>query len=122
MGMRVVVDAAADFDRWVAAQRAPPREPSDGDAAAGKAIFAAERLRRLPHRARRLRRHARARSHALRQPRVRSGAGMFPNTPERLDRVGAQTRRALKPGAKMPPFAFTDEQARALAAYLASLK
>jgi hypothetical protein len=28
----------------------------------------------------------------------------------------------VKPGAKMPPFAFTDEQARALAAYLLALK
>jgi len=40
------------------------------------------------------------------------------------DNVVAWIRDAprLKPGAKMPPFAFTDDQARALAAYLASLK
>jgi cytochrome c1 len=46
---------------------------------------------------------------------------MFANTP---DRVAAWVRNApaLKPGAKMPAFAFTDDQARVLAAYLSSLQ
>ena len=48
-------------------------------------------------------------------------SGILPNTP---DNVVAWVRDAprLKPGAKMPPFALTDAQARALAAYLESLK
>ena len=48
-------------------------------------------------------------------------AGMFPNTAERLVEWVRDAPR-LKPGVKMPPFAYTDEQARALAAYLLSLK
>src|SRR5205814_1595456 len=39
MGMRVIVQPAAEFDAWVARQRAAPAEPS-GLAAEGKAIFA----------------------------------------------------------------------------------
>ena len=119
MGMRVVVDSAADFDRWAAAQRAPAAEPN-GEAAAGKAIFAG---------------HACVGCHTVRGVstgvlgpdlthfggRRTLGGGLFANTPVR---VAAWVRAAptLKPGAKMPAFAFTDEQAHALAAYLASLK
>src|SRR5262245_2027917 len=40
MGLRVVVDSPADFERWVQAQKAASAEGS-GDAAAGKALFAA---------------------------------------------------------------------------------
>src|SRR3989442_15401535 len=39
MRMRVIVDAPESFERWVAAQRVKPPEPS-GRAAEGKAIFA----------------------------------------------------------------------------------
>jgi cytochrome c oxidase subunit 2 len=119
MGMRVVVDSAADFDRWAAAQRAPAAEPS-GEAAAGKAIFAG---------------HACVGCHTVRGVstgvlgpdlthfggRRTLGGGLFANTPSRVA-AWVRDAPALKPGAKMPPFAFTDEQAHALAAYLASLK
>ena len=119
MGLRVVVDSAADFDRWIAAQRAPAAEPS-GDAAAGKAIFAGS---------------ACVGCHTVRGvstgrlgpdlthfgSRRTLAGGMFPNT---ADRVAAWVRDApaLKPGVKMPPFALSDDQARALTAYLASLQ
>ena len=46
---------------------------------------------------------------------------MLANTPENVT-AWVRNAPALKPGAKMPPFAFTDEQARALAAYLTALK
>jgi cytochrome c oxidase subunit 2 len=119
MGLRVVVDTPPDFDRWVAAQRAPAVEPS-GDAAAGKAIFAA---------------NACVGCHAVRGvstgrlgpdlthfgSRRTLAAGMFPNTPERVV-AWVRDAPALKPGVKMPPFRLTDEQARALAAYLLSLE
>ena len=119
MGLRVVVDSAADFDRWIATQRAPAAEPS-GDAAAGKAIFAGS---------------ACVGCHTVRGvstgrlgpdlthfgSRRTLAGGMFPNT---ADRVAAWVRDApaLKPGVKMPPFALSDDQARALTAYLASLQ
>ncbi len=119
MGMRVVVDTPADFDRWVTAQRAPAAEPS-GEAATGKALYAAS---------------ACVGCHTIRGvstgvlgpdlthvgSRTTVGAGMFPNTPERME-AWVRNAPALKPGVKMPAFSFTDEQARALAAYLASLK
>jgi len=120
MGLRVVVDTAADFDRWVAAQRAPAADPTAEPATTGKAIFAGS---------------ACVGCHTVRGvsggtlgpdlthfgTRTTLAAGILPNTP---DNVMAWIRDAprLKPGAKMPPFAFTDDQARALTAYLASLK
>src|SRR3989454_5016692 len=39
MGLRVLVDAPATFERWIAAQKATPAEPT-GPAAEGKAIYA----------------------------------------------------------------------------------
>jgi cytochrome c oxidase subunit 2 len=119
MGLRVVVDSAADFDRWIAAQRAPATEPN-GEAADGRAIFAG---------------HACVGCHTVRGVsggtlgpdlthfggRRTFAGGMFPNTSERVA-AWVRDAPALKPGVKMPPFAFTDDQARALAAYLASLK
>ncbi len=120
MGLRVVVDTPPDFDRWVQAQRAPAREPAGDAATAGKALFAAS---------------ACVGCHTVRGvstgrlgpdlthvgARKTLAAGMFDNTTARM---AAWVRRApeMKPGAKMPAFAFTDEQAGALAAYLASLK
>jgi cytochrome c oxidase subunit 2 len=47
--------------------------------------------------------------------------GMMPNTPENLA-AWVRNAPAMKPGVKMPAFAFTDEQTKALTAYLSSLK
>ena len=119
MGMRVVIDAPADFERWVQGERSAAVEPA-GDAAAGKALFAAS---------------ACVGCHTIRgvsggtlgpdlthvASRRTIGAGVLPNTPESLVRW-VRDAPAVKPGAKMPAFALTDEQARGLAAYLASLK
>jgi cytochrome c oxidase subunit 2 len=120
MGMRVTVQTADDFARWVAAQRAPAAEPTGDAATAGKALFAGS---------------ACVGCHTIRGvsagvlgpdlthfgSRRTLGGGMLPNTPETL---GEWVRNAprLKPGVKMPAFAFTDEQVRALTAYLSGLK
>jgi cytochrome c oxidase subunit 2 len=120
MGMRVVVQTADDFARWSAAQRAPAAEPSGDIAAAGKALFAAS---------------ACVGCHTIRGvsagtlgpdlthfgSRRTLAGGMLPNVPEHL---GEWVRNApgLKPGVKMPPFPFTDEQVRALTTYLSGLK
>ena len=120
MGMRVVVLTGDDFARWAAAQRAPGAEPTGDLATAGTALYAAS---------------ACVGCHTIRGvsagvlgpdlthfgSRRTLGGGMFPNTPERL---GEWVRNApgLKPGVKMPAFAFTDEQVRGLTAYLSSLK
>ena len=119
MGMRVWVQAPADFDAWVSAQRAPAAEPT-GAAAEGKAIFA---------------RSACVGCHTIRGvsagvlgpelthfgSRTTLAAGMWPNTP---DNVAAWVKNpvGLKPGVKMPNLGLTDEQARAVAAYLTGLK
>ena len=119
MALRVVVAAPAEFDRWIAAQRAPGAEPA-GEAAQGRAIFAAS---------------ACVGCHTVRGvstgrlgpdlthvgSRRTLASGMFPNTPAQLA-AWVRNAPALKPGVRLPAFAYTDEQARALAAYLTSLK
>jgi cytochrome c oxidase subunit II len=119
MGMRVWVQAPAEFEAWVSAQRAPAVEPT-GAAAEGKAIFT---------------RSACVGCHTIRGistgvlgpdlthfgSRTTVAAGMWPNT---LDNVAAWVKDpiALKPGVKMPALGLSDEQARAVAAYLTELK
>lgn len=119
MGLRVIVQTPEAFARWVAAQQAPPAEPS-GSAADGKAIYA---------------RNACVGCHTIRGvsagtlgpdlthfgSRQTLAAGLRPNTPEN---VAAWVRdpQALKPAVKMPNLGLNDADARALAAYLLSLK
>jgi cytochrome c oxidase subunit 2 len=119
MGLRAIVQTAADFDAWVAQQKAAAVEPA-GPAAAGKAIFAAS---------------ACVGCHTIRGvsagvlgpdlthfgSRRMLAAGMWPNTPENVAEWVKDPQR-LKPGVKMPALGLTDEQAKAVAAYLTSLK
>jgi cytochrome c oxidase subunit 2 len=119
MGLRVIVDEPAAFDRWVAAQQAPPAEPS-GAAADGKAVYA---------------RTACVGCHAIRGvsagalgpdlthfgSRALFGAGLWPTTPEHVV-AWLKDPPALKPGSKMPNLHLSDADAGALAAYLLSLK
>jgi cytochrome c oxidase subunit 2 len=119
MGLRVFVRTAGDFDAWVARQQAPPAEPTDL-AAEGKAVYTS---------------HACVGCHTIRGvsagvlgpdlthfgSRTMLAAGMWPNTPENVAEW-VQDPQRLKPGVKMPPLGLTDAQAKALAAYLLSLK
>jgi cytochrome c oxidase subunit 2 len=119
MGLRVIVRPPEEFERWVAAQKTPPAEPS-GAAADGRAIFA---------------RSACVGCHTIQGvsagvlgpdlthfgSRTMLAGGMWPNTPENVAAWVKDPQR-LKPGVKMPDLGLTDEQARAVAAYLASLK
>ena len=119
MMLRVMVDTPEDFDRWVKAQLAPPVEPA-GPAADGKALYAAS---------------ACVGCHTIQGvsagvlgpdlthfgSRTTLAAGMFPSGPETLA-AWLKDPQAVKPGAKMPNLGLTGEQARALAAYLLSLK
>lgn len=120
MGLRVIVEEPAAFERWVAAQAALPPEPDDGAAAEGKAIYT---------------RSACVGCHTIRGvsagvigpdlthfgSRALFGAGLWPNDPEHLV-PWLKDPPALKPGAKMPNLGLTDAEAGALAAYLTSLK
>ncbi len=119
MRMRVVVEAPDAFQRWLAAQRATPAEPS-GAAAEGKAIFA---------------RSACVGCHTIRGvsagvlgpdlttfgSRATLAAGVLQNTPAN---VAAWVRdpAAMKPGVKMPSLGLSEADAKAVAAYLASLR
>jgi len=119
MGLRVIVEEPAAFDRWVAAQKVAPPEP-EGAAAEGKALYT---------------RSACVGCHAIRGvsagalgpdlthfgSRARFGAGLWPNTGEHVV-AWLKDPPALKPGSKMPSLNLSDAEAKALAAYLASLK
>jgi cytochrome c oxidase subunit 2 len=119
MGLRVIVEEPAAFERWLAAQAAPPAEP-EGLAAEGKALYV---------------RSACVGCHAIRGvsagalgpdlthfgSRALFGAGLWPTTPEHVV-AWLKDPPALKPGAKMPSLNLSDAEARALAAYLTGLK
>jgi cytochrome c oxidase subunit 2 len=119
MRLRVIVDRPADFERWVAGQRQAPAATADA-VAAGKRVYTA---------------HACVGCHTIAGvsagalgpdlthfgSRTTLGAGLYANT---LENVALWVRNApgVKPGVKMPAIVLTDEQARALAEYLLSLK
>jgi cytochrome c oxidase subunit 2 len=119
MMLRMMVDTPAAFDAWVKAQLAPPAEPA-GLAAEGKALYAAR---------------ACVGCHTIQGvsagvlgpdlthfgSRTTFAAALYPSEPELLG-AWLVNPQALKPGAKMPSLDLTREQARAIAAYLASLK
>ena len=119
MRMRVIALDRADFDRWVAAQRAPAAEPA-GDAADGKGVFA---------------RSACVGCHTIRGvsvgvlgpdlthfgSRKTLAAGMLPSTPENIT-AWILDPPGMKPGSKMPAVGLTAMEARSVATYLLSLK
>ncbi len=118
MRMRVIVHPRATWATWVAGQQAVPATAAA--VADGAALFA---------------RSACVGCHTIRGvsagvigpdlthfgSRGTVAAGILPST---LDNVAAWVKDppALKPGVKMPALGLTDEQARAVAAYLLSLK
>jgi cytochrome c oxidase subunit 2 len=120
MGLRVIVDAADAFERWVADERAPAIQPAAGPAADGAAIFAASACVGCHT--------VRGVSNGVLGPdlthfgrRGTLGAGLLPNTPENLAAWIHDPQR-LKPGAKMPALGLTEAQARSVAAYLLALR
>jgi cytochrome c oxidase subunit II len=119
MGLRVIVASPTDFEQWAARQRSAAVEPA-GDAVAGKAIFAGSACVGC-HTVRGVSAGVLGPDLTHFGSRRTLAAGAYPNTP---DRLAAWVRDAprMKPGVKMPAFAYTDEQAKALAAYLTSLK
>ena len=119
MGMRVIVASAADFDAWVARQQTPPAEPADL-AAEGKAVYTASACVGC-HTVRGVSAGVLGPDLTHFGSRTMLAAGMWPNTPENVAEWVKDPQR-LKPGVKMPDLGLTDQQAKALAAYLTSLK
>lgn len=123
MRIRVIAQPPAEFDAWQHQQRQPPAPPANGDAARGAQIYqqltcvnchslgatpgnpnAGPNLTHL----------------ASRQT---LGAGVIENTPENLARWIARPGD-FKPGVFMPGYeqTLTDDDLRALVAYLGSLR
>lgn len=119
MRIRMIVETAADFQKWIAGQQAPPPEPS-GDAAEGRTVYA---------------RSACVGCHTIRGisagglgpdlthfgSRRTLAAGMYPNTVAHL-MAWIRNPPAMKPGAKMPALGLNDADVKAIAGYLLSLK
>jgi cytochrome c oxidase subunit 2 len=119
MMLRMMVDTPEGFEAWVKAQLAPPVEPT-GLAAEGKTLYAAR---------------ACVGCHTIQGvsagglgpdlthfgSRTTFAAALYPSHPDMLA-AWLVNPQALKPGAKMPALGLTPEQARAIAAFLASLK
>jgi cytochrome c oxidase subunit II len=120
MRFRVVVHAPANFDRWVATQQAPAAEPTDELAKQGQALFG-----QLPcvgcHTIRGVSGGAIGPDLTHYGSRTTLAAGLVANTVENVQRW-LMNPQQVKPGVLMPNLGLTAEQARALTAYLMSLK
>jgi cytochrome c oxidase subunit II len=121
MGFRVIVQSPGAFGRWVADHTQPPREPASQLAANG-----ALRFQSLPC----------AGCHTVRGTQAQGkvgpnltdfgsratiGAGTVENNPGNLTRW-VQHAQSIKPGALMPNLTLSDNDVRALVAYLESLR
>jgi cytochrome c oxidase subunit 2 len=121
MRLTTIVQAAPDFEAWVARQKAPAAEPADGSPAAqGRQVFTSQ---------------ACVGCHAVRGvaggqlgpdlthfgSRRTIAGGMLPNTPSSLARW-LKNPPAVKPGSLMPDVGLSDAEVTALVAYLVSLR
>jgi cytochrome c oxidase subunit II len=121
MGFRVIAQSPGEFERWVAGHAAPPREPASEEAAQGQVLF-----QRLPC----------AGCHTVRGTEARGkvgpdltdfgsratiGAETVKNTPDNLARW-VRRAQSVKPGALMPDLTLSDDDVRAIVAYLESLR
>jgi cytochrome c oxidase subunit 2 len=120
MRFRLVVEPPADFDSWLAGQRQAPSPPAGSLVVQGQQVFA---------------RASCAECHAVRgvaagrrgpdlthvASRRTLGAGTHENTPETLSGWVADPQ-AMKQGNKMPPTNLSEEEVRAVVAYLSSLE
>ncbi len=127
MRLRVFTHTESEFDQWVAEQRRPAPDPEDELAQEGARIFLEEDL---PAGGRCIDCHAiqGTDAQATTAPdlthfasRKTFGAAMFDVTPENLS-TWLRDPPAMKDGAKMPDYGLSEEQIRALVAYLMTLE
>jgi cytochrome c oxidase subunit 2 len=120
MRFKVIVHSKPDFEKWVAAQQSPAVQPTDPLAQKGQEIFSQSACVGC---------HTIAGvSGGVLGPnlthfgsRKSMGANLMANTPENVAKW-IETPAHLKPGVLMPDLGVRGEQAKALAAYLLSLK
>jgi cytochrome c oxidase subunit 2 len=117
MRIRVIVQPQAEFDAWQRQQAQPHAAPTGGDATQGAQLFAQLTCASC---------HAVAGTPANARvgpdlthygSRDTLGAGVLDNTPDNLARW-LKDPQAVKPGNHMPNLQLTDDQIRALVAYL----
>jgi cytochrome c oxidase subunit 2 len=119
MAFEVVAEAPEDFARWWAAQR-QPAAPVDSEASAGQTLFTDQcsgchAVRGTDA----MGQHAPDLTHLASRGMI--AAGLMPNTPDsRMEWI--EHAQDLKPGARMPSFAFSPSEASALKAYLSTLE
>ena len=120
MRFRVIVHAKGEWEQWVAAQKAPPVEPKEELAQKGKEIYSQSACMGC---------HTIAGiSAGILGPNLThfgsrktfGGASMM-STPENLTKW-VEDPGHMKPGVLMPNLGMREEQSKALAAYLLSLK
>jgi cytochrome c oxidase subunit 2 len=121
MAFDVVAEPGADFDRWLEGMRKPAPSPETEDQRRGHAVFMSRRCAGC---------HAINGTEAYGQvgpdlshiaSRSTIGAGTLPNTPDHMD-AWVKNPQASKPGNQMPPNPLSEEESRALLAYLELLK
>jgi cytochrome c oxidase subunit II len=123
MLIRVTVEPAEDFERWLAHQQ-EEQAPKDNDAEAvksGRQVFLGQSCVNC-HRVAGTRAegtHAPDLTHLM--SRQTLAAGMVPNTPENLRRWIADPQK-VKPGCLMPAFGLSDSDRDAIVEYLVTLR
>jgi cytochrome c oxidase subunit II len=121
MLIRVMAQPPADFAAWLAAQARPPAAPSAGDALRGSQLFRDRTCINC---------HAIAGTDATSRvgpdlshiaSRTTLGAGIMQNTSENLARWIADPQK-IKGGVLMPNLQLSDDDVRAITAYMETLK
>jgi cytochrome c oxidase subunit II len=120
MRFRVVVHPKGEWEKWVAAQQAAPVEPKDELAQKGKEIFSQSACMGC-HTISGLSAGILGPNLTHFGSRKTLGSATTLNTPENLVKW-IEDPAHLKPGVLMPNLGMRDEQSKALAAYLLSLK
>jgi cytochrome c oxidase subunit 2 len=121
MGMSVVAETRADFDRWYEGQLAVAAQPADARATAGREVFLAKSCP-LCHTVRGTAASGRVGPELTHvASRARIGAATLPNQDDAL-RAWILDPHAFKPGVRMPQNPLTAEEVDALVAYLRGLQ
>ncbi len=121
MRFRVLADSRADFDKWVANQKAVPTAPTDPQVQKGAEVFANGPCVGC-HTIAGTKAQAKIGPDLTHFGSRRTLAGaMLENTPENVAKW-LKDPPAIKPGSLMPNYHLSDDQVSSLVAYLESLK
>ena len=121
MALDVIAEPSSDFERWLEGMRKPAIPPRTDEQQRGHGVFMSRRCAGC---------HAITGTEAFGQvgpdlthvgSRSTIGAGTLPNTREHMN-AWVKNPQASKPGNQMPPNLLSDEESRALLAYLEYLK